>query len=240
MYLDKKFGEILEILDDDTIVIVVSDHGMVRQNGKINVNDFLIKEGYLVPTDEFLDKAKEKYNSEKVYSKFKTTDIDWTKTLAYEVGAYQARIYLNSKKRSPQGIINDEDYEKIRNEIAEKLASITDDKGNKINNKIYKPEDVYHAGYSDESPDFYVFFDDLKWGVNNDGIGSNKVHLVGDEAGNDNAGHHPIGSLIISGGNIKNSTTQELVSIYDIAPTILKLLGLDLPLDLRGKPINLE
>ena len=86
------------MLDDDTIVIVSSDHGMVRQEGKINVNDFLIKEGYLVFKDDFLLKARQRWKDERKFTKFKMDNIDWSKTKAYEVGAYQARIYINSKR----------------------------------------------------------------------------------------------------------------------------------------------
>ena len=39
IYLDKKLGEILALLDKDTVVIVASDHGMVKQEGKININN---------------------------------------------------------------------------------------------------------------------------------------------------------------------------------------------------------
>jgi predicted AlkP superfamily phosphohydrolase/phosphomutase len=237
-YLDMEFGKILELLDENTTIIVASDHGMIRQNGKINVNDFLIKEGYLVLKEEFMQKAREKWKKEKKFTKFKLSDIDWSKTKAYEVGAYQARIYINTKAKNPErGIVDKKEYERIREEIREKLLAITDDKGNKINNRAFKPEEIYRT-FDDECPDLIAYFDDLAWGVNNDGVGSDKLYLVGDEAGNDNAGHHPIGSFIISGPGIKKRGKIDRINILDITPTILKIYGIENK-DLQGKAIDI-
>ena len=46
--LDEQIGSVLELLDDDTIVLVVSDHGAQRLNGGFAINEWLIREGLLV------------------------------------------------------------------------------------------------------------------------------------------------------------------------------------------------
>ncbi len=239
-YLDKRLGEILDMLDDDTVVVVSSDHGMVRQEGKINVNDFLVKEGYLFFKDDFLAKAKLRWKEERKFTKFKLTDIDWSKTKAYEVGAYQARIYINRKSRGPDGIVSDEEFESVREEIANKLLAITDDKGRKLDTKVFRPEDIYKNGFDDECPDMIVFFDNLAWGVNNDGVGSDQLYLVGEEAGNDNAGHHPVGSFIMSGSGVEPRGKIDPISIMDVTPTILKIFDMEIPSDMQGKAIKYD
>ena len=50
-YLDDEIGELLERFDDDTIVMVVSDHGARPMDGAICVNEWLVREGYLVLRD---------------------------------------------------------------------------------------------------------------------------------------------------------------------------------------------
>ena len=47
-YLDDEIGELLERFDDDTAVLVVSDHGAQAMDGAICVNEWLVQEGYLV------------------------------------------------------------------------------------------------------------------------------------------------------------------------------------------------
>ena len=48
LWLDSQIGAALELLDNDTIVLVVSDHGAQRLDGGIAINEWLIKEGLLV------------------------------------------------------------------------------------------------------------------------------------------------------------------------------------------------
>lgn len=47
--------------------------------------------------------------------------------------------------------------------------------------------------------------------------------------------HHPDGVLILSGGPIRAGVHVESASIYDVAPTVLRLLGLPVPEDLEGR-----
>ena len=45
-YLDKNLGELIELLDKDTKIIVLSDHGIKRMHTRVNLSDWLIQEGY--------------------------------------------------------------------------------------------------------------------------------------------------------------------------------------------------
>ena len=47
-YIDGKIAELLALVTDDTIVLVVSDHGGKAMMGGICLNEWLIQEGYLV------------------------------------------------------------------------------------------------------------------------------------------------------------------------------------------------
>ena len=47
-YLDDEIGIVLELIDDDTAVLVVSDHGAQRLDGGFCVNEWLWREGLLV------------------------------------------------------------------------------------------------------------------------------------------------------------------------------------------------
>ncbi|MBS7270054.1 MAG: alkaline phosphatase family protein, partial [Candidatus Freyarchaeota archaeon] len=46
-YLDKEIGDLLGLLDNDTIVLVVSDHGAKQMKGAFCINQWLMQEGYL-------------------------------------------------------------------------------------------------------------------------------------------------------------------------------------------------
>ena len=47
-WLDEQIGGVLELLDDETILLVISDHGAQRLDGGFAINEWLIREGLLV------------------------------------------------------------------------------------------------------------------------------------------------------------------------------------------------
>jgi len=221
IYLDKKLGELLELLDENTVVIVASDHGMIKQEGKININSWLMQENYLFLKDGINISER---------TRFSTDLVDMEKTTAYGGGAYNARIYINRKKLGDA-------YQKVKDEIARKLKSIPDDKGNRIDTKVYKSEDIYKDTSSAECPDLIVYFDNLQWASNPD-LGQEGLYSWRTAVGADSAGHSRQGCFIISGPNIPNKGRIGDIDIRQIAPTILKLLGIKCPGDINAKPVG--
>ena len=217
-YLDRKLGEIIELLDEDTIIIVASDHGMIKQEGKININNWLAKEGYLVL----------KGNPEK--RRFSPDLVDMEKSAAYGSGAYNGRIYINRKKLGKR-------YEKVRKEITEKLKNIPDDKGNRLDTKVYRTDEIYKDSSHPECPDLIVYFDDLKWASNPD-LGQEGIYSWHTFAGADSAGHSRQGCFIINGPKIKKKGKISDVDIRQVAPTILKLLDIRIPSEIKASPVE--
>lgn len=229
-YLDNELGYFLERIDDDTTIIVSSDHGMVQTKGKINLNDWLIKERYLSLKKEYEDQARQKA------IKLKMDMIDWEKTKAYEVGAYQGRIYINKKGREPFGIVGDVEYKKLRNDIKEKLLAFRGMHDEKLDTEIFFPEEIYTRGFNQEAFDLLVYFDDLRYSVNPD-VGNKGMYSDRTTLGADSAGHHPYGSFIMSGNKVRKAGDIGVVDILNVTPTIMKLLDINDENDLQGKPI---
>src|SRR3990172_9483356 len=94
---------------------------LLRMQGAIYINEWLIKNGYLALKEE-----------PKKQTSLKMNMIDWSRTKAWGEGGYYSRIFFNVRGREPEGIIPQEDYEKFRNEIKAKLEAMTDEKGNRI------------------------------------------------------------------------------------------------------------
>lgn len=220
-YVDGKIGEMISKAGEDTTVILMSDHGAKRMNGRINLNDWLIKEGYLV----LKSKTKEK-------TPLLMADVDWEKTKAFAFGAYYASLFLNVKGRDPEGCVEPgKEYRKLKREIKSRLKKIPDDRGNKINTKVYDiPE-------SENAPDLLVYFDDLHWGVNSR-VKNGTLYSWSTEKGPDDAVHSQTGFFVISGKGVKKSGNPVLKDIRDITPTILNLMKIPIPRELEGKAIN--
>ncbi|MHA1789215.1 MAG: alkaline phosphatase family protein [Candidatus Helarchaeota archaeon] len=223
--LDKQIGEILDLIDDDTKVLVVSDHGGKAMSGCFCINEWLIKEGYLVLR-----------NYPQKMTRLEECDIDWSKTKAWGWGGYYARIFFNVKGREPQGIIDPENLEQEKMELIEKIMQIKDPNGRIMKNEVYEPKDLYKIVKGDP-PDLMVYFDDLYWRSAGT-IGHNKLFLEENDTGPDDLVHDYYGIFILYDPKIKKKIRLDKVSIFDISPTILNIFDLDVPGYMKGNIIG--
>lgn len=219
-YLDKKLGEILPLLDEDTIIIVASDHGMIKQEGKININTWLLQKGYLV-LKEGIDLTKKQ--------KFSNSFVDMVKSFAYGGGAYNARVFLNKKK------LGDE-YESFKKKIIQELKAIPDDQGKKLETHIYSKEEGYKYADSPDCPDLTIYFDNLRWASNPD-LGNEGIYSWETAVGADSAGHSTQGMFIIAGKGISNKGNLGTINLQEVAPTIMQALNVSIPKDLKVKAL---
>jgi len=228
-YLDQKIGSALSLLDENTTVLIVSDHGAKRMDGGICINEWLIKEGLLV-----LKKAPQNVTS------ITELEIDWEKTKAWGEGGYYSRLFLNVKGREPQGIVEPKDYEKIRDMLKENLEALGDGNGKPIGTKVYKPQELYRK-CNGIPPDLVVIFGDLYWRSIGT-VGHGKVHILENDIGIDYANHSQYGIFIMSSLNNDCGYGKKLSNLHliDIAPTVLNLFNMEVPNEMHGKVIKAE
>lgn len=174
---------------------------------------------------------------DKVESTWRFGSIDWSKTTVFF--HYEPRI--NLKGREPEGIVEPgKDYEDVRDRLIEKLLNIRDPKtGERIVEKVIKREEVFHGPHIDSAPDIII-----RWkencvvsglsSIKDDGtlIVSDKTHIRDDRSGH----HTPYGILFAAGQAIKPGHRFQKgdISIMDLAPTILYLMGVPVPGDMDG------
>jgi len=223
-HVDGLMARLLAHADEDTVVLVVSDHGGKRMEGGIRVNEWLRREGLLAtqsePTEAMsLDQA----------------GIDWSRTVAWGEGGYYSRIFMNVEGREPQGIVRAEDYERVRDDLARRLASIPDDRGNAMDTKVYKPEDVYDE-VNGVAPDLIVHFGDLSWRSVGTVGGADGVYTFENDTGPDDANHAQQGLLVMAGPGVPVERRDDM-HLLDVAPTVLDLLGLPAPATMRGSSL---
>lgn len=230
-FIDQKVGELLEVVEslgDEVDVMVVSDHGAKRMDGGIAIHEWLIKEGYL--------KLKVEPNG---ITRLTPDMIDWEKTMVWSEGGYYARIFLNVKGREPYGVIPKEDYEKIRDEIIEKLEELGDESGKPIGTRVYRPEEIYKK-VNNIPPDLIVLFGNLYW-RSVGSIGYGKVWVYENDTGPDDANHSQHGIFIMAGPSIKRTETPlKGIKIYDIGATVLEYFGIQPENEIVGKPIPFQ
>jgi predicted AlkP superfamily phosphohydrolase/phosphomutase len=224
IYLDGEIGKVLELIPEETMILVVSDHGAQTMDGAVCVNEFFRKEGFLKLKEE---PAKQQ--------KLKTSNIDWSGTLCWGEGGYYSRIFMNVEGREPDGIIPKADYEKVRNEIKDKLEALGDENGKPIGTKVFKPEEVYRE-VKNIAPDLIVYFGNLGW-RSAGSVGGGAIHTHENDTGPDDANHAQFGLFMIKAGGVKPGR-RDGVQIYDIAPTVLDYFGIPKEQGMVGKKIE--
>ncbi len=222
-FVDAKLGELIALADKDTAVLVVSDHGAKRMKGCFCINDWLIEKGWLTvrkrPTGP---------------TKFESLDIDWEKTRAWAWGGYYARIFLNVEGREPRGSIAPEDYEKVRDELSAEIMAIRGPNGEAWKTRIIKPQEHFEVLEGDY-PDMMVYFDDLYWRSAGT-LGYGTMYLAENDTGPDDAVHNYDGIYILN-DPLGGPGGRKDANIIDIAPTVLDIMGIAAPPEMKGKPI---
>jgi len=226
-HIDTELGELLSLCPDDTLVLVVSDHGAKKMDGGICFNEWLVREGYLTLSDP-----------PKKPTPIGKVAIDWPKTKAWGDGGYYGRLFMNVRGREPAGTIDPADYERVRRDLIAGIEAITAPDGRNIGSKAYRPEDLYRS-VNGVAPDLIVYFGDLDW-RSVGAVGMGAIHTFENDTGPDEANHDWHGIFVLSTAGAAAPFRGALpdVSIYDVAPTLLRLLGQPVPPDLAGKPIG--
>ena len=227
-YLDKELHEILGMVDDDTVVLVVSDHGAKGMTGGFAINEWLRREGLLV--------LKEDPPYEGLVP-FEKVEVDWERTTAWGSGGYYARVFLNVEGREPQGKIPAGDYEKVRDQVKEMIEAIPDHEGKPMGSVVYKPEDLYRE-VRNVAPDLMIYFGNLLWrSVGSFGLPG--IYTFENDIGPDDANHDQDGVFVLwdprrsSGGR-----HVEGLQLMDVTPTVLDLMGVKPPPGLQGKLVE--
>jgi predicted AlkP superfamily phosphohydrolase/phosphomutase len=224
VYVDEALGRWLGALEEDTVVLVVSDHGAKRMDGGICLNEWLWREGWLVFRQD--PRPGETIALDKL-------EIDWSRTRAWGDGGYYGRVFLNVAGREPNGVVPAREYESVRDQLAEKLRAIPDPQGRDLGTKVFRPEEIYRS-VQGAAPDLMVYFGDLLWrSVGSLGYGG--IHTFENDTGPDDCNHAQNGLFILHDPKQKGDGAEVAeAQIMDITPTLLELFGIAVPSAVQG------
>ncbi len=266
--VDESLGRILERADDDTLVLIISDHGMGPAHNFIVLNNWLLEVGLLKLKDDLFRKFKTALfkggftlrNAHKLADYFGLAkhaeykglyswdylmklvflsflDVDWPRSKAYSFGRHLGSIYINLKGREPEGAVEPEDYEAVREEIIRLAKEFVHSKtGQPLIGQIHKREDLFHGPHLDWAPDLIMRSRDERnifFGLAD--FGSN---ITVDTVYRYSGMHRDYGMVMALGKGVRQRARIEGAEIVDLAPTILYALGLAIPTDMDGRPLK--
>jgi predicted AlkP superfamily phosphohydrolase/phosphomutase len=224
MWLDEQIGKALELLDQDTLILVVSDHGAQRLDGGIAINEWLIREGLLV-LNEY----------PKTLTPFDKLNVNWSKTRVWSEGGYYARVFFNVQGREPQGVIPASEYGCFQDEMKARLEALPDDKGQPLKSLVFKPRELY-KNVRNVAPDLVVHFGGLYW-RSIGSVGHPAIHVQENDTGPDGCNHAQYGMFILAAPNCPLNGEYEGARLLDIAPTLLDLAGYEIPDTMQGRSL---
>lgn len=207
--LDRLIDRIAACADENTIIILVSDHGAKATTHRFQVARVLEEAGLLIygEAEEGLPRP-----------------IDWSRTKA--VPQRSCYIYINLKGRDPDGIVEPEDYEKVQEEIITALYNYTDpETGKKPIALALKNEDARIIGlYGDR-------IGDVVYAITGDFGGQHGPHLPTERFGLGDLR----GLFVMAGPGVrKNFVLQRTVHLEDVVPTVCYLAELPVPAQAEG------
>ena len=208
--VDRMLGQIVEVADDETLIVVVSDHGCVAYGTPFRVNDILEAAGLL----HFGDAPGAKVRP-----------IDWSRTKA--VGQRYTNVYINLKGRDPDGIVEPGDeYDRVVDQVIKALKDWVDpETGKKPIAMALRREDARILGlYGDRIGDV-IFAIDPSFGAEHGNQLTTARWGIGDMHG----------LFIMAGPGVKKGEVlKRTVWLTDLVPTICHLAELPVPKDCEG------
>lgn len=226
--LDAEIARLLACFDEDTVVLVVSDHGAKRMDGGLCLNEWLIREGYLVLNE----------TPPSGIHKFEALNVDWSRTRAWGEGGYYGRVFVNVTGREPQGSVLPESIDDLLDELTTKLCGLGDENDQPIGTRCFRPADIYPV-VNGVPPDLLVYFGDLAWRAVGT-VGWGRVHIEENDTGPDDANHAQHGIFIYADPRYDlGGQSVDGAHILNIAPTVLGAMGLPVPADMQYPPLRL-
>jgi predicted AlkP superfamily phosphohydrolase/phosphomutase len=222
---DELVGRVRAELREGDVLMVISDHGFASFRRGVNLNAWLRREGYLVMKRDG-DEAAEWLR-----------DVDWTATRAYCLGL--TGLFLNLRGREGLGTVEPgEEANRLKAEIIAKLNGLRDDERSDIGiREAFDTSTLYAGPYAENAPDLLIGY--------NRGYRTSWDCATGVVAGpvfEDNtrawSGDHCIDPRLVPGVFFCNRTIDsQTPALVDIAPTALRLFGVEPPKYMDGRPL---
>jgi predicted AlkP superfamily phosphohydrolase/phosphomutase len=221
-FLDREVGSLLDVLPEDAVTILMSDHGATPMMGGLCFNDWLIQEGFLHLTEPLSGRTP-----------IADAPIDWSHTIAWGDGGYYGRCFLNVRGRESQGVVAPSEYEAVRDDLIARLEAATGPDGRPLGTIVLKPQDVYPE-VKGVAPDLIVYFGDLDW-RSVGSVGNQSLFTYENDTGPDGANHARNGVFAMVGAPEQPSGRVEGLQLIDVGPSILSIYGIEAPQGAVGR-----
>jgi predicted AlkP superfamily phosphohydrolase/phosphomutase len=229
---DDFVGEVVKRVGPDVPVMIVSDHGFHSWRKAVNLDTWLVQNGYMVMKGQSADKKLSDLFGGGTFWE----NVDWSKTRAYAMGL--GEMYVNLKGRESQGVVEPgAEYDALKKELKERLVAMVDPETlDHPVRRVLTREEAYKKFDPNMIPDLFVMNNDgyrVSWQTSLGGVPKqifepNKAVWSGD--------HCSVDPEIVKGIFFTNRklATDRAPYIADVYPTVLGALGVKAPYEVDG------
>ncbi len=236
--MDEVIGKVVQRIGPQDLLLVISDHGFHTWRREFNTNTWLVRNGYMflkgMDSDPALKKLDHMFSGGSFFP-----NVDWSRSKAYSLGL--GHIYINLKGREGQGIVEPgAEYDQLVREIRHKILQFEDpDNGERPLVNAYYYKDIYTGDNMEHAGDIQLSFKTgyrTSWqtalgAVPPNIIVANLKKWSGDHCASD---IEQTSGFLVSNRRVDTPNP----SIIDIAPTLYKEFGVEIPQRVDGKPIS--
>ena len=218
--LDDVVGYTLERMGDDTMLIIMSDHGFTSWTRSFDLNAWLKEHGYLVV------KNPDMKNDPGMF-----VNVDWAHTQAYALGING--LYLNMRGREKSGIVTEGQRDDLMEKIAQDLlAEIDPVTEMPAVTKVYKREEIYKdRGHLEIGPDIIVGYAKGTRGSSHSALGAVGSEILTNNtdawSGDHLMDHEAVPGILLTSRVLKKPAPR----LQDLAAAILAEFGIDTPIN---------
>ena len=222
--VDRTVGWVQKHMGDGTL-IVMSDHGFTSFDRAMNLNTWLMKEGFLTLNNPTQTGSDEMF-----------AHVDWARTKAYSIGLNA--LYVNQLDRERYGVVAPgEETETVLKNIREGLLAFQDPKnGNPVVASTFEPHETDPA-ISDTAPDMIVGYYPGYRSSWQTALGGVPADLIDDNT-DEWRGDHCIAPQFVPGVLLSNRKSKLAdPHLYDLTVTMLSEFGISKPSEMIGQSI---
>jgi predicted AlkP superfamily phosphohydrolase/phosphomutase len=261
-YVDRYVGQLLDQhVDDQTTVVLLSDHGGQPCERFFNLKRWMIEAGYTQiaagrqAARRFRGSLRRTLKSmvpaavrQKLLARrginwtMPEAEADWEQTRAFCWGSY-GNIQINLQGRQANGIVPPDQVEQLCQQIATELLEIVDPTTEQRPvAQVLTGAELYHGPLTAEAPDLLVVASDgyeVRSGM------EPEQPLSVDPMDSSQTGNPPFGGthayhgiLGLAGPHITAGASVDDPWLADLAPTLLYLAGLPVPEDMDGRVLE--
>jgi predicted AlkP superfamily phosphohydrolase/phosphomutase len=223
-HVDRAIGLALDRVDEQTLLLVLSDHGFTSFRRQFHLNSWLMDAGYIRPRVSRVQSVNSLY-----------ADVDWKRTKAYGMGING--LYLNLQGREVHGAVSPgREAETLTQELIDRLLAIRDPVDESpVIARVHRAREIYAGPHVEDAPDlvigyadhFRASWDTILGGFPRDVITDNTDPWSGD---------HCVDPQFVPGVLLSSRPVPVAEpTLEDLAPTILAEFGVPPPPEMTGR-----